>query len=80
MSKLYIHIVNSTFHGRDGGGEYDKPADALIPGIDSAVAIAVDEIHKGSANAAVEVRIEQADGTLLLRSVLSLSISNLMSI
>ncbi|UAK25511.1 DUF6894 family protein [Sphingomonas nostoxanthinifaciens] len=78
MPTLYIHAINSEFRSRDGGSEYDRPEDALTEAIQSAAAMAIDEIHKGKATAAIEVRVEQADGTPLLRSVVSMSVSALM--
>lgn len=78
MPKLYIHAIDSEFHSRDTGNEYDLPEDALPAAVRSAAALAVDEIQKGKTNAAIEVRIEQADGTPLLRSVLSMSVSALL--
>jgi hypothetical protein len=80
MPKFYIHAINSEFRSRDEGREYNQPENALIEAVRSAAALAVDEIHKGKMNAAVEVRIEQADGTPLLRSVVSMSVSTLMPI
>jgi hypothetical protein len=80
MPKLYIHAINSECRSRDSGSEYDRPEEALSEAVRSAAAMAVDEIHKGKTNVAVEVRIEQADGTPLLRSVLSMSVSALMPI
>lgn len=78
MPKLYIHAINSEFRSRDSGSEYDRPEEALPQALRSAAALAIDEIHKGKTNAAIEVRIEQADGTPLLRSVLSMSVSALL--
>jgi hypothetical protein len=80
MPKLYIHAINSDFRSRDDGNEYAQPEDVLPMAIRSAAALAVDEIYKGKTNAAIEVRIEQADGTPLLRSVVSMSVSALMPV
>lgn len=70
MPKLFIHVIDCAFYFHDEGAEYDRPGDALQPAIDSAAALAVDEIHKGQTHAVIEVRVEEADGTALLRSVL----------
>jgi hypothetical protein len=78
MPKLFTHAINSEFRSRDDGNEYDLPEDALKPAIHSAATLALDEILKGKTNAAVEVRIERADGTAVLRSVVSLSVSSLL--
>lgn len=78
MPKFYIHAINSVFRSRDEGSEYDKPEDALTMAIQSATAIAADEINSGKPSTAIEVRIEEADGTPLLRSVISLSVAPLL--
>lgn len=78
MPKLYIHAINCDFRSRDNGSEYEQPEDALRPAIESAAALAVDELHKGKTSAAIEVRIEQADGMPVLRSVVSLSVASLL--
>lgn len=80
MPKLYIHAINSGFRSRDDGREYDRPEDALTEAVLSAAALAVDEIHKGKTSTAIEVRVEKADGTPLLRSVVSMVVSALLPI
>lgn len=80
MPKLYIHAINSEFSSRDDGIEYDRPEDALTTAVQSAAPMALDEIYAGKTNAAIEVRIEQADGTPLHRLVVSMSVSTLMPI
>ncbi len=75
MPNLFIHVVNSEYASRDDGDDYTRPEDALAVGIRSATALVLDEINKGSANAAVEVRIEREDGFPLLRSLVSLSVT-----
>ncbi|MGR6331410.1 DUF6894 family protein [Sphingomonas sp. XXL09] len=80
MSKLYIHAISSEFRSRDDGIEYDQPEDALATAVQSAAAMALDEIYAGKTNAAIEVRIEHADGTPLLRSVVSMSVAALLPI
>ena len=78
MSLLFIHTQNSRFHGRDDGAEYDQPEMALAVGVRGAVALIADEVNQGQTSAAVEISIEQADGTQLLRSVVAVSVSQLM--
>ena len=80
MPKLYIHAINSEFRSRDSGSEYDRPEEALPQAVRSAAALAIDEIHKGNTNAAIEIRIEKADGTPLLRSIVSMSVSTLLPV
>lgn len=80
MSKLYIHAISSEFSSRDDGIDYDQPEDALATAVQSAAAMALDEIYAGKTNAVIEVRIEHADGTTLLRSVVSMSVAALLPI
>lgn len=79
MPHLFIHAVNSEFFSRDSGADYARPEDALALGIQSAAAMAVDEFNSGKASTAIEVRVEEEDGTTLLRSVVSLSVAPLMT-
>lgn len=79
MSLLFIHTTNSAFDSRDDGGEYDRPERAMAAGIRSALRIATDEMQDGRASTAVDVRIEQEDGTVLLRSILTVAVSPLQA-
>ena len=78
MSLLFIHTQNSNFYASDDGAEYDRPEIALALGVKGAVAMVAEEVEQGERSAAVEISIEQADGTQLLRSVVALSVSSLM--
>ena len=78
MPMLFVHIRNATFHSCDAGIEYDGPESALVEGIRGAVAIIADEINQGARSASVEISVERADGTQLLRSVVSTSVSPLI--
>lgn len=78
MPKLHIHAINSEFSARDDGVEYPRPEDALATAVRSAAAMALDDVYDGKTNVAIEVRIEQADGTPLLRSVVTLSVAALL--
>ena len=80
MPQYFIRALNSHFSSRDGGSDYDQPSTALTSGVGAAVAIAADEIQKGQSNAAVEVTIETLEGTPVLRSVVTLTISPLMPV
>ncbi len=80
MQTLFIHARNSTFLSRDEGAEYDRPEAALRMGIQGAVAMIADEIDRGERSAAVEISVEQADGTQLLRSVVAVSVSPLLPV
>ena len=77
MPQLFIHVTDGKFRSRDDGGEYDNPATALALGVRSAVAIAAEEVARGERSSAVDICIEQKDGTLVLRSVVAVSVSPL---
>ena len=79
MPKLVIHVLNSAFHSRDDGADYDRAEDALDAGVRSALGIITDEINGGRQSAAVDVCIEREDGTFALRSVVALSVSPLLT-
>ena len=78
MPVLFIHTADAEFHSRDDGAEYDRPEAALAQGIRGAVALIADEVSRGGRSVAVEVSVEQADGTQLLRSVVALCVSPLI--
>ena len=77
MPFLYIRTCNSDFHCVDDGADYARPEDALAAGVEGAVGIVSDEIKRGGNAAAVEICVEQEDGTRLLRSVVAISVSPL---
>lgn len=79
MPLLYIRTVNSDFVSRDDGADYARPEDALAAGVHSAALIGVDEIAGGKPSTAVEVRVEGSDGAVLLRSMVAVSVSALMT-
>lgn len=79
MPTLFIHAVNAAFQSRDDGADYDHPENALEIGIRAAVTMASDEVLAGERSAAVEVRVEREDGTPVLRSVVAVSVSPLLS-
>ncbi|MEJ8630031.1 DUF6894 family protein [Sphingomonas sp. CFBP8993] len=78
MPKFFIHAIDSRLKTRDDGTEFDTSESALTSAIHSAAALAVDEIHKGQTNAAIEVRVERADGTPLRRAIVCMSVSSLL--
>ena len=80
MTLLFIHAVNAEYQSRDNGSEYTKPEDALAAGVRSAAILVADEVGKGLASAAVEIRIEQEDGTTILRSIVSLSVAPVLPV
>lgn len=80
MPLLFIHITDSEFFSYDEGVEYDQPADALAAGVRGAVALLADEINQGDCSAAIEISVQLKDGTQLLRSVVSVSVSPLLPI
>ena len=78
MPQFFIQATNSTFRSRDEGAEYDHPDVALALGIRGAVALVTDEIIRGERHAAVEISIENADGTQVLRSIVAVSVSDVL--
>ena len=79
MPTLFIHAVNSELQSRDEGAHYDGPESALEVGIRAAITMVGDEVLAGKRSSAVEVRIEHEDGTPVLRSVVAVSVSPLLS-
>ena len=79
MPFLFITLRNSKYLARDDGNDYDTPEVALAFGARSAIDMASDEIERGNRNAAVMINVEQEDGTRLLSSVVSVSVSPLMA-
>ena len=79
MPTLFIHAVNAEYQSRDEGANYDRPESALEIGIRAAVTMAGDEVLGGKRSSAVEVRIEREDGTPVLRSMVAVSVSPLLS-
>ena len=80
MPILFIRAVDSQFHFFDEGAEYHQPEAALASGVQSAMALAADEIAAGAQNAAIEISVEREDGTRILRSVVAVSVSTLMPV
>ena len=78
MPQFFIQATNSTFRSRDEGADYDHPDVALALGVRGAVALLTDEIIRGKRNAAVEISIEKADGTQVLRSIVAVSVSDML--
>ncbi len=79
MTLFFVHLRNAEFHSCDEGAEYDRAEDALSAGVRSAVALLADEIGRGERSAAIEVSIQRENGTELLRSVVVISVSSLLS-
>ena len=79
MPRLFIHATNGQFHSCDEGADYDRPEAALAAGVRGAIAIIADEVNGGERSAAVEISIEGEDGIQLLRSVVAVSVSPLIS-
>ena len=77
MPLFSIHLRNSKYYTRDDGAEHDSAEAALAAGVHSAMRMAADEIVDGCRSAAIEVAIEQDDGTRLLNSVVAISVSPL---
>ena len=80
MPQLFIHTVSSTLACRDDGADYARPEDAMAVGVKSAIEIIEDEIvQEGRTSTAVEVCIEQEDGTVALRTVVAISVTPLLT-
>lgn len=78
MPLFFIHARNAQFQSQDEGAEYDHPQAALASGILGAMALITDEVNQGERSAAVEVSIQQKDGTEVLCSVVAVSVSPMM--
>lgn len=79
MPLLFIHATNAEFESRDDGVDYDTPEQALAAGVESAIGIVAEEVQNGLTSAAIEVSIEQADGTVVCRSVVTLCVAPLFT-
>ena len=78
MPLLFIQVTNSEFRSCDEGADYIRPEDALASGVRGAVALLADEINRGERSAAVELSVQHADGTQILRSIVAVSVSPLI--
>ncbi|WP_375391583.1 hypothetical protein [uncultured Sphingomonas sp.] len=79
MPRYSIRTTNSVFEGNDDDAVFDRPEDALTSGIQGAIQISAEEIASGKLCAAVDVCVDDEDGTPLLRSVVSLSVAPLLT-
>ena len=77
MPMLFIDVQDAEFCTRDSGVEYDHPKIALAEGVQSAVAIAADQINHGERNVAIVVNVENEAGVRILSSVVAVSVSSL---
>ena len=77
MPMFYIETRNAEVSSRDEGSNHDAAERALALGVEGALGIAVDEIQRGGRSASVLVNIEDADGTNLLSSVVSVCVAPL---
>lgn len=77
VPQFFIRARDGRIHHIDDGAEYPSAEAALKLGVRGAAAIALDELAAGKQSAAVEVSIELKDGTCILCSVVSLSVSSL---
>ncbi len=79
MPLFHVRTCNFEFEAIDEeGSRFEQAEDALKSGIDSAMAVASDEIREGQRSAAVDVCVEDAEGEQLLHSVVAMSVSPLM--
>ena len=77
MPLLFIDVQDADFCTRDSGTEYDHPKRALAVGVESAIAIAADQVKRGELSAAVVVSVENEAGACILSSVVAVSVSSL---
>ena len=77
MPHYFIRVLNADFESRDNGADYDRPEAALDVGIRCAAEIVTDELSAGKPTAAAQVCVEDDKGSVLMRSVVSLSASPL---
>ena len=75
MPRYRVHLINSEFESCDEG-EYPSADAAMAAGIGAAVEVAGEAIGRGELTSAVEIRVEQGDGTIQ-RRVLAFSVSHL---
>ena len=78
MSLFFTQLRNSEYYARDDGSEHDSAEAALAAGVHSAMRMATDEVADGRCSAAIEITIEQNDGTRLLSSVVAISVSSMV--
>lgn len=79
MPLLFIHATNAEFDSRDDGVDYETPEQALAAGVQSAIGMVAEEVRTGGTSAAIEVCIEQEDGTPVRRSVVTLCVAPLFT-
>ena len=77
MPNLHIRTINRELDARDEGSDYPDVEAARLAGVRSAGSIVLDNLCNGGRNDAVEVRIEQSDGAVVERFVISSSVSEL---
>lgn len=81
MPFYFTRALNAEFHSRDDGAHYARAQDAMAQAIGSAMAMASEEVdcRVGNAASSVEIVIEEADGKVALRSVVTVAHAALMS-
>jgi hypothetical protein len=79
MPSFTIHTVNSTYSTELTLPDEPNFDTAHAAGIRGALMIARDEVHAGSAAAAVEVIVEDHEGHQVRRSVVSVSVAPLVT-
>lgn len=79
MPIFQVQTTDSAFHCAGDHKEYAGPEAALAAGIDGAIAMAADQIRRGEPASAVEVRVMDLQHATLLRSVVSISVTSLLS-
>lgn len=79
MPIFHVETTDSAFRSAGGCQEYAGPEAALAAGIEGALAMAGDQIRQGEASSAVEVRVMDLENVTVLRSIVSISVSGLLS-
>lgn len=79
MPIFHVQTTDSAFHCAGDHQDYAGPEAALAAGIDGAIAVAADQIRQGEEAYAVEVRVVNPEDVTVLRSIVSISVSRLLS-
>lgn len=76
MPQFTIRTTNSSLY-TEGETEQPDAEAALAMGVRGAVMIAADEVFGGTKAVVVELQVEDADGAVVLRSAVSMSVAPL---
>ena len=79
MPEFVIRTVNSTFNTLADHQSFASAEHAMRFGVSGALAIASDEVLRGSPSTAVEVIVEDDDRHTMLRTVVSVAVAPLIA-